>query len=95
VFSYRRHDASVSSATAVNGTRFAEERAFFDEAERRCRALGWDRAARAARHHWSSRLNALTRLPSAVVARDPHGVAVLIRHAARAQPADGAGRARG
>ncbi|MFT4284213.1 MAG: glycosyltransferase, partial [Protaetiibacter sp.] len=80
VFSYRRHDASVSSATAVKGARFAEERAFFDEAEGRCRALGWERAARAARHHWSSRLNALTRLPGAARARDARGAGVLIRH---------------
>ncbi len=88
VFRYRRHAASVSSARAVDGRRFREERRFFDEAARRCEERGWTRAARAARHHWSSRLNALTRLPTAVAARDRAGVGVLLRHALRLNPAD-------
>lgn len=83
VFSYRRHTASASSTAAVKGERFDEERSFFDEAERRCRDLGWTAAARAAHHHWSSRLNAVTRMPSALAARDRDGARILWRHAAR------------
>jgi glycosyltransferase involved in cell wall biosynthesis len=66
VFQYRRHRTSVSSATAVDGTRFAQERELFARQQRRFGALGWRRAVRAARRHWSSRLNALTQLPAAV-----------------------------
>jgi len=66
VFHYRRHRASVSSATAVDGTRFAQERELFARQARRFSAHGWRRAARAARRHWSSRLNALTQLPAAL-----------------------------
>ena len=63
-FRYRRHRASVSSAHAADGRRFAEERAFFAETADRMAARGWPRAARAARQHVSSRINALTQLPS-------------------------------
>ncbi|GHF15461.1 glycosyltransferase family 2 protein [Pseudolysinimonas yzui] len=80
VFQYRRHRSSVSSATAVDGTRFAQERELFARQQRRFTVLGWPRAARAARHHWSSRLNALTQLPAA--ARSGGGsVRSLLRHA--------------
>jgi hypothetical protein len=65
VFQYRRHRTSVSAATAVDGTRFAQERELFARQERRFRAQGWRRAAASARRHWSSRLNALTQLPAA------------------------------
>jgi glycosyltransferase involved in cell wall biosynthesis len=81
VFSYRRHASSVSSATAVNGRRFQEERRFFFEAEQRCLALGWKRASRAAHHHWSSRLNALSKLPTALRGGDHTGARILLRHA--------------
>jgi len=84
-FFYRRHSESVSSTTATSGARFDEERRFFDEAEARCRALGWTAAARAAHHHWSSRLNAATRIPSAVLARDGGGFRSLSGHALRAR----------
>jgi GT2 family glycosyltransferase len=65
---YRRHPASVSSAGAQDGTRFAEERAFFAEAAARFDALGWPRAARAARWHLTSRLHALRTLPGLLAA---------------------------
>ena len=44
-------------------------------------AHGWPRAARAARHHISSRLNALVQLPVALRHRQRDGVATLARHA--------------
>jgi glycosyltransferase involved in cell wall biosynthesis len=80
-FRYRRHDASVSSAHAADGRRFAEERAFFLETADRMAARGWPRAARAARRHLSSRLNALTRLPAAARHGGLGGVRTLARHA--------------
>ena len=43
-------------------------------------ARGWTRAARAARQHLSSRLNALTLLPLALRARSRSGVRVLGGH---------------
>jgi glycosyltransferase involved in cell wall biosynthesis len=80
-FRYRRHDASVSSAHAADGRRFAEERAFFLESADRMAVRGWPRAARAARRHLSSRLNALTRLPAAARHGGLGGVRTLARHA--------------
>jgi glycosyltransferase involved in cell wall biosynthesis len=80
-FCYRRHRASVSSAHAADGRRFAEERAFFQATAERMAAHGWQRAARAARHHFSSRVNALTRLPMAARHGGPDGVRSLARHA--------------
>lgn len=82
VFDYRRHAGSVSSWKAVDGSRFSEEQTFFLSLVPRFRSLGWIRAARAARTHLSSRINALTRIPSALSARDAAGVSVLLRHAA-------------
>jgi glycosyltransferase involved in cell wall biosynthesis len=83
VFRYRRHRGSVSSAHAADGRRFAEERAFFLDTAARMDARGWPRAAGAARRHLSSRINAVLRLPSAVVQRDTGGARVLARHAFR------------
>jgi glycosyltransferase involved in cell wall biosynthesis len=80
-FRYRRHDASVSSAHAADGRRFAEERAFFLETADRMAVRGWPRAARAARRHLSSRINALTRLPAAARHGGLGGVRTLARHA--------------
>ncbi len=80
VFRYRRHRGSVSSAYAADGRRFAEERAFFAETADRMAARGWTRAARAARNHLSSRLNALVQLPFAVRSQRT-GVRALARHA--------------
>lgn len=81
VFSYRRHEASVSSGGAQDGSRFIEERDYFAELGARFRELGWPRAARAAALHVTSRLNAVSRLPGALLARDRSGVAILARHA--------------
>ncbi len=82
-FRYRRHAGSVSSWTAQDGTRFDEERAFFLSAKRRLRVAGWSHAARVASAHWSSRLNAVTKLPAAVAKRDRPGLRALTRHILR------------
>lgn len=64
-FLYRRHSQSDSSVKALDGRRFDEERALFaaeaDDFARR----GWPKAARAARRHTTSRINALSLLPTA------------------------------
>jgi glycosyltransferase involved in cell wall biosynthesis len=80
-FRYRRHEASVSSAHAADGRRFAEERTFFLETADRMAARGWPRASRAARRHLSSRINALTRLPAAARHGGMGGVRTLARRA--------------
>jgi glycosyltransferase involved in cell wall biosynthesis len=80
-FQYRRHDASVSSSLATLGPRFVEERDFFFDVADRMDALGWHRAAKAARFHFSSRLHALTLLPGAVTQRQGDAVRVLAKHA--------------
>ncbi|MFI0938846.1 glycosyltransferase family 2 protein [Streptomyces sp. NPDC021020] len=78
-FRYRRHAESASAAQAATGARFDEARGFFLDASARLLAHGWPRAARAARHHWSSRLHALTLLPAAASSRP--AAEALLRHA--------------
>ncbi len=66
VFSYRRHSQSDSSVRALDGRRFDEERRFFAGEADRFREMGWTKAARAARSHITSRLNAASLLPKAM-----------------------------
>ncbi|WP_031464796.1 glycosyltransferase family 2 protein [Sciscionella sediminilitoris] len=80
-FKYRRHGASVSSTMATDGDRFREERALFQETARRFGALGWRKAARAARVHSGSRLHALTQVPGAALGKDRAVLGTLLRHA--------------
>jgi glycosyltransferase involved in cell wall biosynthesis len=80
-FEYRRHSASVSSVGAGDGSRFAEEKALMLRTADTVRDLGWRRARRAARWHLSSRLNALTRLPTALRSRQLSSFVPLLRHA--------------
>ncbi len=83
VFHYRRHKNSVSAVTGPDGSKFRQERTFFYEAEKVCQGLGWKRAARVARHHVTSRLNALTEIPAAIVKKNMQGSRTLIRHVLR------------
>lgn len=80
VFAYRRHRSSVSSAKAIDGSRFIEERTYLNSAADRFAARGWRRAARAARLRWSSRLNAAVALPQAIMSRDGAAIRTLLRH---------------
>lgn len=82
-FQYRRHRDSDSSVRALDGRRFAEERAFFDECARDFAKLGWSRAARAARLHLTSRLNAVSLTPKVVSKGMWPGLSKLVRHAFR------------
>jgi len=78
-FRYRRHGASASTAALLDGTRFRWERAFFDRAAVQVGALGWYRARRAARLHLTSRLNALSLVPRALLSAPRH-LPTLLRH---------------
>ena len=80
-FQYRRHAVSASSTSAVTGSRFDEERAFFLDVAARMEARGWRRAGRAARWHLSSRIHALTMLPAAAKQRNVDGLRTLSGHA--------------
>ena len=79
-FQYRRHRESDSSWRALEGTRFIEEREFFIGMAEEFEAIGWRRAARTARLHLSSRLNAATLLPKAWRTKQHQGVSNLRGH---------------
>jgi GT2 family glycosyltransferase len=79
-FAYRRHSASVSSWTANDGTRFAQENMLFTEITHRMRDLGWPSAARAAQLHLTSRLNAATNLPQSIGRGKSAGRRILLGH---------------
>lgn len=79
-FLYRRHSGSDSSWRALEGTRFAEERAFFHAIAAEMSALKWSRAARAAKARVSSRLHAASLMPKAVANRKWTGVRNLSSH---------------
>ena len=79
-FRYRRHSEQDSTVRALDGRRFDEERDFFAYEAASFDTLGWKRAARVARWHLSSRLNALSLLPRAVRATGWTAVGRLGRH---------------
>lgn len=79
-FLYRRHLGSDSSIKALDGRRFAEERALFAAEAEAFTELGWNRAARAARGHLTSRLNALSLLPGSFGKAGPSAARTLARH---------------
>lgn len=58
---YRRHAASLSTATADTGARFDEENTYFARVAEELSDAGWRHAARAARWHVTSRLHAALR----------------------------------
>lgn len=79
-FMYRRHKASDSSWRALEGTRFNEERLYFETIAQEMDEIGWGKAARVARIHFSSRIHALTLLPKAAKAKKWSGVKNLASH---------------
>ena len=83
VFQYRRHASSVSSFRAVDGSRFVEEAAYFAHTAQRMTDLGWRRAARAARVHFSSRINAALKVPTSLLHRDMAATRTLLSYAFR------------
>ncbi len=80
VFLDRRHPGSDSALRAATGTRFDEEREFFATMAAESRSRGWTRAARSARWHLTSRLNAASLVPTAVRGRSWSSARVLLRH---------------
>lgn len=79
-FCYRRHRASVSMESALDGSRFQEENTLFTEFAQVASSLGWNKASKAAKLHLTSRLNALVELPSALFSRKFKGAAILLKH---------------
>lgn len=82
-FQYRRHKHSVSSTTAAAGSRFSEAKGYFLDVADRMEAQGWPRAAKAARHHFSTRIHALTMLPGAVRGKQSGSARALLDFAFR------------
>lgn len=80
-FSYRRHTQSVSASGLLHGSRFADERRYYGTIAAELRAHGWQKAARTATVRWTSRLHALTLLPSAVRGRHLPQLRGLLGHA--------------
>ncbi|WP_243227007.1 glycosyltransferase [Microbacterium sp. CIAB417] len=79
-FSYRRHSASASQRTILDGTRFRDERAYYRQAHDLAAARGWTRTARAARLRTISRLHALTELPGVIRSPSPAGLRSTLSH---------------
>ena len=79
-FLYRRHSGSDSSWRALEGTRFAEERDFFETMSKEMAAIGWNKASRIAKLHFSSRLHALSLLPKATAKKNKTGMRNLSQH---------------
>ncbi len=79
-FLYRRHSGSDSSWRALEGTRFAEERRYFNTIAEELDAKGWRHASRIAKIHLSSRLHAATLIPKATANRKWTGVRNLGEH---------------
>jgi glycosyltransferase involved in cell wall biosynthesis len=82
-FQYRRHAGSDSSVKTLTGTRFHEEKSYFDLIAGELDRRGMTNAAREARRHVTSRLHAAALLPTAVRSRDTAAVGRLLRHATR------------
>lgn len=75
---YRRHPGGDSAVRALSGDRFIEERKFFKGLAEEFRSLQWKRAAKSARLHITSRLNAASLLPVSLIKRK--GTKELIKH---------------
>lgn len=81
-FQYRRHSGSESAKQAVDGSRFAEARAYFLETADRLDSIGWTEAAAISRRHRSARLHALTLVPAALKQHRTDSARQLVRYAA-------------
>lgn len=79
-FNYRRHSGSDSSLKTLGGSRFAEERDYFDAVAADLAAQGWNKAARAARLHWTSRAHAAALAGTALASRDGRAAGRALKH---------------
>ena len=80
-FSYRRHSQSASGTSLLDGSRFRDDRRYYAGAAEQMRTHGWSRAARAARQRWTSRLHAVSLLPTALRPGNRGALRSLVRHA--------------
>jgi GT2 family glycosyltransferase len=80
-FQYRRHSSSESAKQAVDGRRFAEARAYFLQLAEHLDAIGWTEAAEVSRRHRSTRLHALSLVPTALKLGRPDSARQLVRYA--------------
>jgi glycosyltransferase involved in cell wall biosynthesis len=80
-FSDRRHTQSASASSLLHGNRFSDERRYYASAAQQMAERGWSRAARTARLRWTSRLHAVTLLPTALKQRERSAVRSLLAHA--------------
>ena len=65
-FSYRRHGASASQKTLLDGRRFRDERTYYSQAQALATAKGWNRTAATARLRLMSRLHGIVELPGVI-----------------------------
>lgn len=80
VFSYRRHSASASQKTLLDGRRFRDERAYYRLAATMAREKGWRRTARTARVRLMSRLHAVVELPGVIRRGNRAGLQSTLAH---------------
>ncbi|MFJ4016222.1 glycosyltransferase [Microbacterium sp.] len=81
-FSYRRHLASASQKTLLDGSRFLDERRYYRIARRSAAARGWSRTARTARVRLMSRLHGIAALPLVLRHGTARGVRSALAHVA-------------
>lgn len=80
VFSYRRHGASASQKTLLDGRRFRDERAYYRTARRLAEDRGWSRTACTARVRLMSRLHAVAELPGVLRRGTRSGIQSTLAH---------------
>lgn len=79
-FSYRRHGASASQKTLLDGRRFRDERKYYATARALTLKKGWRRPARVARVRFMGRLHAITELPTVIRFGDRAGIKSTLAH---------------
>lgn len=79
-FSYRRHEASASSAALFDGRRFSGEEEYFRVAATIVSRNGWQRARRAAVCHSTSRIHAAVLVPKALGSKNLSAARALAAH---------------
>lgn len=79
-FSYRRHAASASQRTLLDGRRFRDERTYYSQARALATAKGWRRTAVTARLRVMSRLHGVAELPGVITHGTPPGIQSSLAH---------------
>lgn len=79
-FSYRRHGASASQKTLMDGRRFRDERTYYRQARSIARQHGWARTARTARIRLMSRLHGVAELPGVLRHGNAAGLKSTLAH---------------